>query len=211
MPRRLKKRRFSPIERWVVFTIHGEKCYLDDHPIDLQSMQIDHIIPEFLLTQPEKLFEVLRQFGLPQTFDLNSYANWMPACGRHNNRKRCRVFEPTPLIQIHLQAAAEKMARAMEIEKKTVSNREIAAALNVLERAAFDGDIEPELRKTFEDAFATVRRRALMDKVEELKIPITLGFGGSDGGSAYACLFREIMCAPIRLTPTLVLKPTGFY
>ncbi|GGD80976.1 hypothetical protein [Rhizobium anhuiense] len=198
-------------ERWVVFSVHGETCYIDGHPIDLLSMQVDHIIPEFLLSEPRRLADVLKLYGLPPTFDLNSYANWMPTCAAHNNLKRGRVFEATPLIQIHLQAAADKVERAQEFEKHMASKREIGAALNVLERAASTGDVDPNLVMPLIDAFQRVRRRAVIDKVEELKIPITMGFGGSDGGSAYARLYREIMNAPIRLTPTLVLRSAGLY
>ncbi|OWV66097.1 hypothetical protein ATY75_10855 [Rhizobium sp. N122] len=50
-----KKIRFTAIERWVGFSVHGKKCYIDSHPIDLLSMQVDHIIPEFLLAEPERL------------------------------------------------------------------------------------------------------------------------------------------------------------
>lgn len=130
------KRAFTAAERWAVWTVHGEKCYLDGHPVDLLSMQVDHIIPESIADDSQRLAEVLKEFGLPETFELNSYENWMPACGKHNNLKRAMVFKPSPLIQVHLQNAAKKAKKARRIEEQSIKNKEIAKAHNILSREA---------------------------------------------------------------------------
>ena len=141
------KRVFTAAERWAVYTVHGEKCYLDDHPIDLQSMQIDHIIPESLIDEPERLEQVLLEFGLPITFKLNSYENWLPACGKHNNQKRAKVFKPSPLIQMRLQDAALKAEMARKIEKQTISNKQLNRALNLVLRSISQYDVDKSLYK----------------------------------------------------------------
>ncbi|MGO7032636.1 HNH endonuclease signature motif containing protein [Rhizobium ruizarguesonis] len=133
---RLRKQGFTAAQRWAVWIVHGEKCYLDGHPIDLQSMQVDHVIPESLVEEPDRLAQVLHDFGLAPDFDLNSYENWMPACGTHNNQKRAKVFTPTPLIQMHLQRAADKAGKAREIERQSISRVAFAKASNVVMREA---------------------------------------------------------------------------
>lgn len=132
----MRKQGFTAAQRWAVWIVHGEKCYLDGHPIDLQSMQVDHIIPESLAEEPERLAQVLHDFGLPPGFDLNSYENWMPACGTHNNQKRAKVFNPTPLIQMYLARAAEKAGKAREVEHQSISRVAFAKATNVVMREA---------------------------------------------------------------------------
>ena len=44
-------------------------------PVNLRTMQVDHLIPESLMNDPQRLGEVLASLGRPPDFDLNSYAN----------------------------------------------------------------------------------------------------------------------------------------
>jgi hypothetical protein len=43
---------FSPAERYAVWTAHGEKCYICTRPIDLKTMEVDHLVPESLIGDP---------------------------------------------------------------------------------------------------------------------------------------------------------------
>lgn len=135
---------FTAAQRYAVFTVHGERCYLSGCPIDLKTMQVDHVIPESLQDDPERLREVLRVLGRPEGFNLNSYENWLPACGPCNNRKRNRVFSPSPLIQLELDRAEEKASSVRKLAEKVVREREIAAALNTIERAAEQEELSSE-------------------------------------------------------------------
>lgn len=139
----MAKKNFSPAERYAVFTVHGEKCYMCTTPLDLSSMQVDHVIPEVLVDKPE-LTEILAAYSLPTTFDLQSYENWLPSCGRCNNLKKARVFRSTPRIQLELEIAAEKAPDARTLEKKVVSKQVFAKAWNTIQRALKDGSLSPE-------------------------------------------------------------------
>lgn len=127
--------KFSPAERAEIFSTHGEKCYLCSKPLNLKTMEVDHVIPESLLEKPEELHAALNAFGLPPDFDLNSFANWLPACSPCNGAKNDLVFTPSPLVQVHLQRAIAKADCAKVLAEETVSKRRIANALNVLARA----------------------------------------------------------------------------
>jgi 5-methylcytosine-specific restriction endonuclease McrA len=137
----MAKRQFSDHERYAVYTVHNEKCYMCGEPIDLLSMEVDHIIPEMLLEDPTKLTTVLDTYGLPADFNLQSFANWLPACGPCNNRKRSRVFNPTPRIQLELQIAASKASQAAELAESRVNAQSISKAWNTIKRAATAGDL----------------------------------------------------------------------
>lgn len=129
------KYKFSPHQRWAIFTVHGEKCYSCNKPLNLMDMQVDHIIPETLLGDPERLAKVRELFGLPTDFDINTYSNWLPACSKCNNIKRDRVFEPAPIFLIQLEIAADRAEDALRLEQQGIADNRISKLLNEMERA----------------------------------------------------------------------------
>jgi 5-methylcytosine-specific restriction endonuclease McrA len=157
--------KFSKEERYAVYTVHGEKCYLCTTPIDLKSMQIDHIIPETLLDDESRLREVIASFGLPNNFDINTSANWLPSCSRCNQRKLDQVFHPSPIIQVELEKAAKKAVDVETLKNKVINRRKVTNALAVLEMADRSGSLTEEdksqLRPLIEFHF--------QERVEELK------------------------------------------
>jgi predicted RNA-binding Zn-ribbon protein involved in translation (DUF1610 family) len=153
--------KFSPAERAAIYSTHGEKCYLCGQPINLKTMEVDHVIPEALLERPVELNSALNALGLPSGFDINSFANWLPACGPCNGRKSDTVFAPSPLIQIVLQNAGAKALAAEKLAAQTVSERKIANALNVLERAHEDGSLDDETVEVLVNFVSRNRQPAL--------------------------------------------------
>jgi len=145
------KRQFSDAERYAIYTAHREKCYMCTEPVDLYSMQVDHVIPETLADNPEELAKTIQSLGLPENFDIQSFENWLPSCVRCNNRKRDRCFNPSPRIQLELQIAAEKAPHARELTEKVVSNRTLSKSWNAIKRAADAGglgeDLQNEIRE----------------------------------------------------------------
>jgi 5-methylcytosine-specific restriction endonuclease McrA len=145
------KYKFSQAERHAVYTVHGEKCYISGEPLTFLTMEVDHIIPESLLENPLELEKVFAEFGLPKNFNLQSYANWKPACGPCNLKKRETIFRPTPLIQLHLQEASAKAEKAAQMATALVTNRRVESAWNVIERASEQGELSDDLRKAIEE------------------------------------------------------------
>lgn len=116
-------------------------------PLDLKTMEVDHVIPESLQKKPDRLKDVLVELGRPSSFDLNSYENWLPACRPCNGRKRETIFDPSLLVQLHLQRAAERAEKARVLENRTVSKKELADALNRLQRASEAGELDEDLKR----------------------------------------------------------------
>ena len=140
----MSKYQFSAAQRYAVFTVHGERCYLSGCLINLKTMQIDHVLPETLQDNPEQLKAAIRSLALPEDFNLNSYENWLPACGPCNNRKRSHVFSLTPLIQVELNRARENASKVRALAERAVREKEIARALNIIERAAEQEELGSE-------------------------------------------------------------------
>ena len=150
--------KFSPAERAAIYSTHGEKCYLCSKPLNLKTMEVDHVIPESLLKKPAELQAALKAFGLPADFDLNSFANWLPACSPCNGTKNDLVFEPTPIVQVYLQRAIARAVDAQALAAETVTERKIANALNVLERARDDGKLDDEVIQTLSEFISRHRQ-----------------------------------------------------
>jgi hypothetical protein len=149
----MAKKAFSAAERYAVYMAHGEKCYLCTEPINLKTMQVDHVVPESL-EGTTKLAEALSLLGLPPTFDLQSFENWLPSCGPCNNLKSNQVFKPAPIVLALLQKAAERAPTAQALEDKIVTEQLVQKALNTLERARdndplFGDEIKAQLAALF--------------------------------------------------------------
>lgn len=133
---------------------HSERCYMCSRPLDLKTMEVDHVIPESLQNDPDRLAEVLVAFGRPTTFSLDSYENWMPSCRTCNGQKQALVFEPTPLIQAVLQKADSKAGEAARLAAESISKRKIANAINILQRAEERGELGEEIRAELQPLIA---------------------------------------------------------
>ncbi|MEZ9516605.1 HNH endonuclease [Vibrio splendidus] len=146
----MSKYQFSAAQRHAIWTVHNEKCYLCTRPVDFNSMQVDHVLPESLLEDKFRLAQVLVEFGLPADFDLNSYVNWLPACAPCNNQKSNDVYNLSPILLAQLNKAQSKSEKAASIEAEVKSDRKISLALNTLEQAAETGQLTEEMKAKLE-------------------------------------------------------------
>ena len=122
---------FSAAERYAVFTVHNERCWICGKPVGLLETEIDHIIPESLIGS-KALPGVLADLGLGPDFDINSFMNWMPAHGPCNREKSDILFRPSPLILVKLELAAQRAKRAATLHDEYVTDRKISRAINQL-------------------------------------------------------------------------------
>lgn len=147
--------KFSSVQRFVVFTVFGPdtKCYLCREPVTLKTMQVDHLIPEHLISHPVRLKELTTELGLPADFDLNSYENWLPSCGPCNNAKRNDVYEPGPMYLALFKRAAYKAEKCRALELHWKCEIRIDKALGYLEAAAENEELELERLMPLLNAF----------------------------------------------------------
>lgn len=145
----MSKYKFNDFQRYAIYTTHEYKCYMCKKPLDLKTMQIDHVLPENLLENPEQLTNTLNDYGLSKDFNLNDFENWLPSCASCNNFKRTSVFMPTPIIQRHLAQAIKLAPTAREFSKRGASNRQISKALTTLAAIPDDAELNDEQTEVF--------------------------------------------------------------
>lgn len=163
--------RFSNAQRYAIFLVHGMKCYLCGAPLDLTSMAVDHVLPEHLLATPSLLGAAKSALGLPASFDLNSFENWLPACGPCNAKKAALQFRPSPLIQLELQRLAENADKARRLCDEIVSTRRVSLALSALERAQESGrELDGVTRERLLALLGFAAERALVLKGQPLRL-----------------------------------------
>lgn len=158
--------KFSAAERYAVFTVHNEKCWLCGEPIGLLETEVDHVIPETLIGDIA-LPIVLAELGLPAEFDINSFANWMPAHRRCNGEKSDTVFLPSPLIQLKLQSAMERANRAEALHDEYLSDRKISRAINILLAAQEVGGFAKRHKKMMKGLITTVEQEHEPNREQE--------------------------------------------
>ena len=83
----MSKYKFNKDERYAVWKVLGPNCQWCKEPVAFKDCHIDHIIPESILTDSEKLEDVLSKYGLTSEFDINSFENWIPTHPSCNQSK----------------------------------------------------------------------------------------------------------------------------
>lgn len=167
----MSRYKFSSEERWAIFLVHGEKCYMCKVPIAFTTMVVDHVLPEYLLDNPAACSAAKSKLGLPSSFELNSFENWLPACSACNGTKSSVQFEPSPLIQLLLQKLAAKADEARAVSAGVVRTNQVAKALNVLERAHESGiKLEGETLKRLSVLLQFTSARELVGRGQPLRL-----------------------------------------
>lgn len=100
--------------RVAIWRAWDKRCAYSGEPVAFDDLEIDHVIPEQMLDTPDKLKDLLTTLGLPDDFNLNSLANWIPSHHARNRRKSGRVFDENS-IRFFLNLAAAKLKEAQRI------------------------------------------------------------------------------------------------
>ena len=82
-----RKYRFSPAERYGVWEAHNCQCFWCGHPVSFLDTTIDHVIPEVYEYNEDDFRRIQTSYGLPNTFQINGFENWVPAHSYCNARK----------------------------------------------------------------------------------------------------------------------------
>lgn len=99
--------RFPIATRVAIWRAHSQKCAYCGDFISYAELDIDHVIPETLTTDPAEFERVKADFGVVGNFGINSVQNLLPA-HRHCNRiKSNRIFNPSR-ARFFLEVASSK-------------------------------------------------------------------------------------------------------
>ncbi|KAB2757956.1 HNH endonuclease [Brucella anthropi] len=181
----MSKKNFTRAERYAVWTVHGEKCWLCSELLSYDQAHIDHIIPETFEGKDE-LNGILEQFGLSLSFDLNDWGNWLPAHAMCNQKKRAHVFRPSPMIQAEIERAINKTDAAQRAHDKFLTDRKLNTAFSQVLEAIERGSLSEE--KLAELAKAAAREHSANRMPEMQGLPVMIAPGLvvlSDGDGRY--------------------------
>lgn len=105
--------------REALWVTYEQKCFIHGARIELNDMEIDHIVPESLLTSGN-LHAQLAAYGLPNTFDIRGNENLIPTCRNCNSRKTNRTL-PVKQAMIFLGQVQDKLPELEKEYQKNVS------------------------------------------------------------------------------------------
>ncbi len=125
----MAKYKFSQAERFAVWRTHSEKCFWCAEPLALQDTTVDHVLPESLLDDQEKLERTKTLFGLEDDFKINGFGNWVPAHSSCNSQKRASVFKASEVMLAILERLARKAEQAATACERIKNNKRIGEAL----------------------------------------------------------------------------------
>jgi hypothetical protein len=138
----MEKKKFSIPEKYAVWKVLGPNCKWCKTPVEYADCHIDHIIPEKLLDDEEQRKIVLKQYGLDESFEINSFENWIPVHPSCNLTKQGQVIEGAPIFLELLSNVKKNVPKTLEIFNKWENQNKTAKLTTVIEREAAKGSID---------------------------------------------------------------------
>ena len=144
--------KFDNIIRSALWTSYNYNCFYCTKPLDWDDLQIDHIIPESLTTNPGRLCKIISEYELDNDFSINALCNLVSSHSKCNQRKGDELFnKQTTLFYLGL---TNKSIDKIEIEITKLKNRRNKGQiLSKLQSALASNLIDPnELEKILKNA-----------------------------------------------------------
>lgn len=84
----MSQQQFSTRERQAFWDVYGKKCHYHKGDLLLSEVELDHVVPEELLALPKsERVRQLKEWELPETFDISAYENIVVSCSTCNGDK----------------------------------------------------------------------------------------------------------------------------
>lgn len=136
---------FTHAETYGVFEAFKAKCYWCNIPFgSILDCSVDHVIPESYLEKPDELKALLTEYTLPETFEINSFSNWVPAHFKCNSSKGDRIFTPSPALIKALDDVAKKGKEAQKTAERIAKSKPNAKLLSKIFQWISKGELSPE-------------------------------------------------------------------
>jgi hypothetical protein len=113
----MAKYQFTDIERMAIWKAHKGRCAYCGEPTPFKDLHIDHILPESLLNNTDKLEKIKTEYGLGSVFEINSYYNWIPSCSKCNRTKSNKVYSKPGTFYFLEMVAKPKYEEISRIEQ----------------------------------------------------------------------------------------------
>jgi 5-methylcytosine-specific restriction endonuclease McrA len=86
----MSQQRFSLQFREALWDVHDHRCIYCMMSLLFMEMEVDHVVPEQLLSDPPMLAKLTLEMALASSFDVLGYENLAPSCGDCNGKKHGR-------------------------------------------------------------------------------------------------------------------------
>lgn len=164
----MSKERIGYEKRFALWHAHAGRCPYCGLPVRLLDMQVDHILPEWLVCDPQQFSRVKREYGLDDSFDLRDYCNWLPTHPGCNRRKGV-VLPDRNVSLFFISLARGKLAQARAEEERYLRSRTADQLVGKLLTAVERGVL------TKQEVFAALA--SLPEPVRTTFDPIVVCFG----------------------------------
>ncbi len=153
------------IHRYALLKAYDGKCfYCGSFIATVYDLEEDHIIPQHYIKKPEDLHKVLKEYGLPEDFEINAYYNRVPSHSGCNKRKRSLLYEKETTHH-YLNLAKNSVEKIKEIEdlieKKALANEELfekGFGKDIMEKFLKIIEENPYIKENYNDNRGTSHR-----------------------------------------------------
>ena len=110
-------KRVSDLIRFALWEAYNRQCFYNMEKIDLQNMDIDHILPRALKRYPGEFESIKARLKLPKVFALDSLENLVPTSREWNIQKSDAIL-PDDELKRHLSRARDMKEEVQQWLKK---------------------------------------------------------------------------------------------
>jgi hypothetical protein len=139
----MSKERIAYDKRFALWQAHAGRCAYCGQPVRFLDMQIDHVLPEWLKSDPKQLGRIQKEYGLDDTFNLCDYCNWLPAHSACNRQKGAHVPDRNFAL-FYISLAKGKLAQARTEEERYIRTRAADQVVGKLLAAVEKGALTKE-------------------------------------------------------------------
>jgi hypothetical protein len=110
----MSKLQISELEKYALWLAHCMKCFYCGEPISYAELEVDHIIPKYLLDHPGEYQGIDKKYGLSMDFPgfvINGSCNQVPAHGGSCNRRKGSSLFPKHTTLFYLSLVHRTLPR----------------------------------------------------------------------------------------------------
>lgn len=136
----MSKTKIEDALRLAIYEAYKGRCFYTGKPVSYIDFEVDHVIPESLVSEIETIKERL---GLGDDFDINSVENLVPSRPGVNLRKNGQLFADNTLLLYFEQTKAKKET-VIALRDKYEKQRRLGNGYKAIDRMLANGSLSIE-------------------------------------------------------------------
>lgn len=136
----MSKTRISDTLRLAIYEAYQGKCFYTGKPVSYIDFEVDHIIPESLVSEMEN---IKKRLGLGDDFCINSVENLVPSKPGINLRKNGELFSDNTLL-LYLEQTKAKKKTVIALRDKYEKQRKLGNGYKAIDKMLANGSLSIE-------------------------------------------------------------------